>query len=118
MSQIKDSIILGSVTTYFFNFLFFRLSYGKAPRGREVGIELSTYEFQHTKNEKLNFFTFGAGEDKVVVDEVRVVKGRPIVKCSGGLIKVCGEGMGVRVCVCSHSYFHRWFFRFRVGEKN
>ena len=66
----------------------FRISYGKAPSDREVGIELTTYQFQHTNKEKLSFYTFGSGEDAVTVDDVRVVKGRPTVVCSGELIKV------------------------------
>ena len=66
----------------------FRISYGKAPSNKEVGIELSVYEFQHTSQEKLSFYTFGSGEDEVTVDDVRVVKGKPTVTCSGGLVKV------------------------------
>ena len=53
-----------------------------------MGIELSTYQFQHTNKEKISFYTFGSGEYKVTVDDVRVVKGRPTVTCSGELIKV------------------------------
>ena len=66
----------------------FRISYGKSPSNKELGIELSTYQFQHTSREKISFYTFGSGENEVTVDDVRVVKGRPTVTCSGELIKV------------------------------
>ena len=37
---------------------------------------------------QVSFYTFGAGEDSVTVDDVRVVRGRPEeVKCSGDLVK-------------------------------
>ena len=36
----------------------------------------------------MSFYTFGSGEEKITVDDVRVVKGRPTVICSGELIKV------------------------------
>ena len=69
-------------------FFPYRISYGKSPTGREVGITLSTYEFQLSSQERLSFYTFGSGEERAVLDDVRVVKGTPTVECSGDLVKV------------------------------
>ena len=83
--------LIGSVTRRCVRSLVYfpyRISYGKSPTGREVGITLSTYEFQHSSQERLSFYTFGSGETRAVLDDVRVVKGTPTVKCSGDLVKV------------------------------
>ena len=69
-----------------------RLTYGKAPSQREVGTVHGTFMFPLTKKESVSFYTFAAGEHKVTIDDVRVVKDRPAqVQCGGdgSLVQVC-----------------------------
>ena len=66
----------------------FRISYGKSPSNREIGNTLATHQFLHTTMDTVSFYTFGSGENKVIVDDVRVVRGSPTVTCGYGLKKV------------------------------
>ena len=62
--------------------------YGKAPAQREVGYVHAAYSFPGSSKDRVSFYTFGSGEERVTIDDVRVIQDKPEMNCGEGYIRV------------------------------
>ena len=63
------------------------LQYGKAPKDSEIGNVFSSFTFRNVPEFKTFFYAFGSGESKIMISDLRVIKGQPKIACQAGLVK-------------------------------
>ena len=69
-----------------------KIMYGKAAASKEIGEVRASYVFPETQQNRLSFYTFGSGESRIQVHDVRVINSYPAeIKCSPGYVKVDGD---------------------------